>query len=72
MYVVDYWIRVSWLSELALNRGYLKYYDYKLGLFCWFDMPKVVSKQYIEDKRQSGEFTLYNIPFWGMNAYSES
>jgi hypothetical protein len=72
MYAIDYWIRVSWLSELVLNRGYLKYYDYKLGLFCWFDTPKEVSKQHIEDKRQSGEYTLYNIPFWGINASYES
>lgn len=66
MYAVDFWIRVSWLSELVLNRGYLKYYDYKLGLFCWFDTPKEVSKQYIKDKRQSSEYTLYNTPFWAM------
>ena len=49
MYAVDFWIRVSWLSELVLNRGYLKYYDYKLGMFCWFDTPKEVSKQYISE-----------------------
>lgn len=72
MYAVDFWIRVSWLSELVLNRGYLKYYDYKLGLYCWLSTPKEVSKQYIEDKRQSGEYTVYNIPFWGMNASYES
>lgn len=44
----------------------MKYYDYKLGMFCWFGTPKQVSKQYIEDKRQSGEYTLYNILFWAM------
>jgi len=72
MYAVDFWIRVAWLTELVLSRGYLKYYDYKLGLFCWFGTPKEVSKQYIEDKRQSGEYTLNNIPFWGINASNES
>lgn len=72
MYAVDFWIRVSWLSELVLNREYLKYYDCKLGLFCWFGTPKQVSKQYIEETRQSGGYTLYNIPFWGINASNES
>lgn len=69
MYAVDFWIKVSWLLELILTRGYLKYYDYRRGLFCWFDTPKKESKQYIEEKRRKGEYNLYNVPFWGISSF---
>lgn len=72
LYAVDFWIRVSWLSKLVLNRDYLKYYDYRLGNFCWRDTPKNECEYFLSEKKQRGEYTLYNYPFWSMGVPYDS